>query len=562
LNGGGADQPTVLASMWKHRMVMAASIVVFAAAAVVVTTALGRDYASRAGLLLQDPQPANSSGSQPRDDAMRYVADQVAILKSRAIADRASEIARSSAAHVSIDRRTISRNLSVSSSENSNYVTVTVRADDPEVSRAAANAVVQAYRGLTRATIEADARAARHRIDVAISAAETAAAETTGSSAAAQGQHAAALDLLDTLRVRLSDLEANARLAGDGVALVAPADRGTKQGVSLPVALLIALVLGGLAGAGASYVIESRRPALTTAGAPREILDVPALAEIPDFGREGVRTHLPILDSPRMPSADAFRFLAFELGLRQNGIRGSFRLRTGGATAPAEGGNDGGTRVVAFVASSHNAGASTIVANTALAAAQEGRSVLTVDADLVGRGLTRLLCDDQPTGPTAADVGLVDVLAEGIHKEIGAAATVEGRDGAVRVLPLGTPPPDMMSVFQPEHVLATLDRLGRAFDLVLVDVPPVVDVAYSSALLRAAASVVVVVPHAIGAAELMAVRERFDLIGVRPIGYVYNRGARKRGIWRQALGRLARTDARRPSVASRSAATVTSTRLQ
>src|SRR6266542_1869735 len=93
LNGGGADQPTVLASMWKHRMVMAASIVVFAAAAVVVTTALGRDYASRS------------------------VADPVAILKSRDIADRAREIARSSAAHVSIDRRTIFCFFDVASTE-------------------------------------------------------------------------------------------------------------------------------------------------------------------------------------------------------------------------------------------------------------------------------------------------------------------------------------------------------------------------------------------------------------------------------------------------------------
>jgi polysaccharide biosynthesis transport protein len=569
LSGGGGEEPNIFASIWNHRMVVVASILLFAAAAVAVTTLMGRDYASRAGLLLQDPQPANASGSQPRDDAMRYVADQVAILKSRAVAVRASELTGDRAAKTRIDPGTLSDGLSVSSSDTSNYVTVTVRSSDAEASRAAANAVVQAYRELTRAKILTDANAARHRIELAISAAENAAAETTGSSPVARRQHAAALDLLDTLRGRLSDLEANARLTGDGVALVAPAARGTKQGVSLPVALMIAIVLGALGGAGAAYIIDSRRPRLRAAAVPREILGAPALAEIRDFDRDGVRTALPVIDAPGTASAEAFRFLAFELGLRQQAMSRSERPRSARFRGP-DARSAGGAHVVAFVASSRDAGASTIVANTALAAAQEGRRVLAVDADIHNAGLTRLLCDDgaSPTsGPgllglaslSANAPSSLDVLAA--EGDVGKAMTVEGADGAVRVLPPGTAPADMMSVFQAEHVLATLDAFGSEFELVLLDVPPVVDVAYASPLLCAAASVVVVVRHRGGAIQLRNVRERLDLIGVRPIGYVYNVGARQPRRWQRAPRRAARTDAPLPSVASRATA-VTSPRLQ
>lgn len=557
LSGGGGEEPNIFASIWNHRMVVVASILLFAAAAVAVTTLMGRDYASRAGLLLQDPQPANASGSQPRDDAMRYVADQVSILKSRAVAVRASELTRDRAAEARIDPGTLSDRLSVSSSDTSNYVTVTVRSSDAESSRAAANAVVQAYRELTRTKILADADAARHRIELAITAAENTAAETTGSSPVARRQHAAALDLLDTLRGRLSDLEANARLAGDGVALVARAARGTKQGVSLPVALMIAIVLGALGGAGAAYLIDSRRPRLRAAAVPREILGAAALAQIRDFDRDGVRTALPVIDAPGTASAEAFRFLAFELGRRQQAMSRSERSRSARFRGP-DARSAGGAHVVAFVASSRDAGASTIVANTALAAAQEGRRVLAVDADIHNAGLTRLLCDDGASPTSGPGLLSLDVLAA--ERDVGKAMTVEGADGAVRVLPPGTAPADMMSVFQAEHVLPTLDAFGSEFELVLLDVPPVVDVAYAAPLLCAAASVVVVVPHRGGAIQLRNVRERLDLIGVPPIGYVYNLGARRPRAWQRPLRRAGRTEAASPSVASGTAALATAWR--
>jgi Mrp family chromosome partitioning ATPase len=184
--------------------------------------------------------------------------------------------------------------------------------------------------------------------------------------------------------------------------------------------------------------------------------------------------------------------------------------------------------------------------------------VLAIDADIRGRGLTRLLSTDD-TAASADIVGFFDAL--GNDGDDGGATAVEGAAGTVSVLPPGTPPTDVMGVVGVENVLATLAPLTRAFELVVVDVPPLLDVAYASALLRAAASVVVVVPHRGGANELASLKERLDLIGVRPIGYVYNFGTRRPPAWRRVFPPAADADAPRVGRRARTLAAASVTRL-
>jgi hypothetical protein len=53
--------------------------------------------------------------------------------------------------------------------------------------------------------------------------------------------------------------------------------------------------------------------------------------------------------------------------------------------------------------------------------------------------------------------------------------------------------------------------------------------------------VVVVVPHRSGAARLKSVLDRLDLLGIRPIGYVYNFAPSRQDVFsRRTLSRLAR----------------------
>jgi Mrp family chromosome partitioning ATPase len=77
-------------------------------------------------------------------------------------------------------------------------------------------------------------------------------------------------------------------------------------------------------------------------------------------------------------------------------------------------------------------------------------------------------------------------------------------------------------VFQPDRVAVLFGQLADRYDVVVVDAPALLDVAGGSAFLAAADSVVVVVRDRTNVNDLDLARDRLDLLGVAPVGYVYN----------------------------------------
>jgi Mrp family chromosome partitioning ATPase len=484
--------PNVLTSTWDHRLLIVLFVGVFAALGVLIASMRPSEYAAEAGALLKDPQLTALSDIRSANDESRYVADQVAIMKSVAVSERASALAQASRNPKTIDARDLQRNTSIRSSEGSNFIVVRFRAGDPETAAAGANAVVRAYRELIRADLDADIRAALQRLDVSINA--VARIISSSPSTGASGSNDDALALLRELKSQRNRLQVDAELIGDGVALFSPAGRGKPQGVSLVSTLAIAMILGGLIGVGLAYVLDARKQAFSSRFEPQILVDAPALAEIPDFTREGISSKLPVLDAPGTESAEAFRFLAAGISLPSS---------------------------IALVSASFGDGTTTLAANTALAAAQEGLRVLALDADLEG-GLTQLLLGDgvrTTDGAHGTSVGLTDMLVQGGSAESIQRVIETSAGGTLSLLGLGTATVDAMSVFRSEQILAALTD---EFDRVLIDVPPILHVAYADALVRIAGAVVVVVPHESKAARLKHVLDRLDLLGVRPIGYIYN----------------------------------------
>jgi Mrp family chromosome partitioning ATPase len=97
-----------------------------------------------------------------------------------------------------------------------------------------------------------------------------------------------------------------------------------------------------------------------------------------------------------------------------------------------------------------------------------------------------------------------------------------GAGGTLSLLGPGTATRRRNDVFRAEQILATLDSIRDEFDIVLIDVPPILHIAYADALLRSAGTVVVVVRHRSEAARLKSVGDRLALLGAHPVGYVYN----------------------------------------
>lgn len=510
--------PNIVTSIWNHRLLIATFIGVFAGLGVLVQSLRPTEYAAEAGVVLRDPQSTALSGARIGDE-LRYVADQVAILKSVAVAERASLVARAANPSVSIEPGRLQDNTSIRSSADSNYIVVSHRAADRQTAVIGANAVVRAYREVIRGDLEADAKASLQSLDTAISA-----ATQTLANADSERQQDEARALLNELRSRRTRLQVNSELTGDGVALFSPARVGTPQGVSLISALAIAMILGGLIGVGLAYWLDARKQAFSSWLEPQALLDAPALAEIPDFARERVSSKLPVLHAPGTESAEAFRLLASTIAppleSKQSRAAASRERDEGGRFASRA----AGSLPVAFVCAVPGDGTTTLAANTAFAAAQEGHRVLAIDADIQGQGLSRLLLGRAVAidGADSTAEGLSNMLrsrssGDTIQRVMGTSA-----GGTLSLLGPGTATRRRDDVFRSEQILATLESIQDQFDLVIIDVPSILHFAYADALVRSSGGVVVVVRHHSEASRLRQVRDRLALLGVRPIGYVYN----------------------------------------
>ncbi len=527
----GVAEPNVFSSIWNHRVLVLAFIGVFAVLGVLVTLLRAPAYAAEAGLVLRNPQSTALSDG-PVGDELRYVADQVSILKSVAVAARASAVIATADKKPPIDPPVLLRKTQIRSTADSNYIVVRFTAGDPRTAATGANAIVRAYRDLIRADQEAGSKASLARIDAAILAASKTLASLAGEGAGGVAAAVRArkqeetLALLGELRARRTRIQVNAKLAGDGVGLFSPASLGKAEGVSWISVLAIAVVLGGLIGAGLAYWLDARKQAFSSWLEPEAVLRAPAIAEIPDFTRERVTSKLPVLHSPGTESAEAFRLLASSVSPSRESTkkaqsRAPSRQRDeSGRFAPAA----SELRSVAFVAGAFGDGTTTLTANTAFAAAQDGHRVLALDTDVEQQGLTRLLLGRAIAvdGAEATAEGLSNMLRHRAAPETIQRVMGTGAGGTLSLLGPGTATRRRNDVFRAEQILSTLDSMRDEFDLVLIDVPPILHIAYADALLRSAGTVVVVVRHRSEAARLKSVGDRLVLLGAHPVGYVYN----------------------------------------
>jgi capsular polysaccharide biosynthesis protein len=235
-------------------MLVAAVAVCFALAGVVVYLTRPTTYAAEAGALLQDPQstidnPSNTSNG----DATRYVANQVAIMKSNELLLRASARMQGLPDVTALTPNELERSMTITPDQASSWVTVRVAADDAATAKAGADSVVDAYRVMTTNGVAAETQAALKKLDRSIAAVTRLMAKPRRSAA----QQATALALVQQLRARRNRIEVNGELAGDGVALFAPAESAKRQGAPLFASTLIGLILGCLIGFGIAYLIDA-----------------------------------------------------------------------------------------------------------------------------------------------------------------------------------------------------------------------------------------------------------------------------------------------------------------
>jgi capsular exopolysaccharide synthesis family protein len=220
--------------------------------------------------------------------------------------------------------------------------------------------------------------------------------------------------------------------------------------------LMIGSVLALMSGASVVYLREQLDNRLESVRSTREILPIPILGVVPQIDPLLLRHNTFPSDENLAVSSTGSALRSQSSYFREAFQSILFNLRFAGADEPM--------KTVGFTSSTCQEGKSTIVRYLGLSAAELGYRVLVVDGDL-----------RQPELHLALEVpneqGLSNILATGISwQQVVQNTTQPG----LQVLTAGPTPPNPVALFDSIRMSQLMIQLHDRYDLVFVDLPPVV----------------------------------------------------------------------------------------
>ncbi len=488
--------PPVLPALWAARW----SIVVAAVCAGLLGFGLSslqaETYQASAELLLTDPRNTGvfeDTGVSFLDPS-RYVRNQAELARSATVMGEASTLVGGR-----LDAGDIEDRINVRPSVDLDLLTITATDATGAGAAELANAVADGYQLVVQQQVEARTQASidelreqRVQLEETIAAAE----EQIASGAVATGTASrdGALQQLVSINNRIDQIAVDASLFGAGVDLAEqataprfPASPQPRRNAAL------AFVLGGLAAAGLAWWRAEETATAVERHDPAEALRAPLLGTVPSYESAQVDTPLPTISTPTSPVAEAYQFLVNSIAHALEDAGGTSFLIT--SAGPAD-------------------GKTLTAANLGIAAAQDGREVLLVDADTRIRGLTRLF-------DVEAEKGL-DALADGaaLIDLVTLLETGQRHAALLPAVPLGE---DTAAFFRTPRFRQAAHTLDAAADLVVYDTPPLLLASDTSAIAAHVAGIVVVVSRGTPIRQLEALRERLDRVGTPVIGYIFTK---------------------------------------
>jgi tyrosine-protein kinase Etk/Wzc len=214
----------------------------------------------------------------------------------------------------------------------------------------------------------------------------------------------------------------------------------------------------------------------------------------PDHHRHGdARQHLLVVDTPADLAVEALRSLRTSLHFA--------RL-------------EADSNVLMLSGSGPSAGKTFVAANLGAVMAQAGQRVLLIDADLRKGGLHRVLGG-------RAEGGLSELISGQIDVET-ACRDVEGVQG-LRFIARGKIPPNPSELLMHPAFKDLLTKLRGAYDMVIVDTPPILAVTDAAVVGQHAGICLLVVRFGTNQErEIALAKQRFEQNGVKIKGAVFN----------------------------------------
>ena len=482
-------EPTVFGAVRRHRVMVL--VVALTTAVLAVGFTLSRPEVFRAQATITVPR---SLSAQDQETA-QYLASQVILLESPEVAERAARIANGSLGRrvlVPGDFKGEDSSLeiippvaSTPGAYGSTLITVAFTWPDATVARVGTNALLQAFDDLRAAAITAQGEATVAGIERAIEDART------------RGQ---LVDLLnqrtETLVQQEMDLATHPTFAWASEPRVPVNGNAKRSGA-------IGLLIGTVLGVALAFARSSRRRSFDDELRPAALYGAPLIGGVPTpatrVALSTAQPQLAMTAAPQSARAEAFRFAAGAL------------LRIGST-------REGGTSF-AFVSPAPEATRSAVVANLALAVAESGTPVLAVDADPGHGDLTAWLLPDIPVND-----GFSQVLAG----ERAATDCIEPSPlhEKVAVLGMGDPSVRVAGAAYATAARRVLAEARSSFEVVLVDGPPLLQLAVATELVDAAEAAVVVVGPGDRVEDHVDMQARLDRLDAELVGYVYGRGRR------------------------------------
>lgn len=493
---GFAPRPPIIPALWTAKWSILVASLVAALLGFSLSSLQPEVFEARAELLLTDPR--NTGVYEDTGvtflDPSRYVRNQAELARSATVMAEASTMIGGRLAAQEVEDL-----VDVRPSVDLDLITIIAQDRTGAGAAELANAVADAYQVVVARQVDARTTASldelrEQRVQLEETIADAEAQIATGDVATGTAARDGGLQQLVAINNRIDQIAVDASLFGAGVDLaesaVVPSSPTSPQPRRNAV---LAFVLGTIAAGGLAWWRADETATATDKNDPAQVLRAPLLGTVPAYEDARVTTPLPTISTPTSPVAEAYQFLVNSVAHALADVGGSTVLIT------SAGPTDGKTLTAA---------------NLGIAAAQDGREVLLVDADTRVRGLTRLFDIEADGGLNALSEGapLIDVVS--------LLRTGERHVALLPAVPLGE---DTAAFFRTPRFREAALALSAAADLVVYDTPPLLLASDTSAIAAHVAGIVVVVARGTPIRLIEALRERLDRIGTPVIGYVFTK---------------------------------------
>ena len=191
--------------------------------------------------------------------------------------------------------------------------------------------------------------------------------------------------------------------------------------------------------------------------------------------------------------------------------------------------NDRNARVIGITSSVHGEGKSLTVINLAYSIAESGRKVILVECDLRLPTLRKKLNLPKATGLSSFLAGISSEKAT-LHKDV----LCPGFD----FIPAGSIPPNPSELLGSKEFSKLIDNLADAYDVVLLDLPPIGEVSDALVASRCTDGLIIVVRNDYtNASDLDYAMRQCELVKAKVVGFVYNCAASKAKRYKYGYGK-------------------------